>query len=97
MHIYVQSLCAFIFVTLNIYLFIMRFCSYNYKCQEVTICDVQARDRLQEASAVTQSGSEYPRTSNSFPRAGESVCCRPRNASQRKFPLIHGSACTHLC
>lgn len=28
----------------------MRFCSYNYECQEVTICGIQARDRLQEAS-----------------------------------------------
>lgn len=41
---------------------------------------------------VTQSGSEYSKTSSCLPRAGESVCPRPINTSQRKLPLIHGSA-----
>lgn len=41
---------------------------------------------------VTQSGSEYSKTSSCLPRAGESVCPRPINTSQKKLPLIHGSA-----
>lgn len=86
------TMCTYYFCDIKcifIYYEILIHITMNVKESPSVVCKLETH--------VTQCGSEYPRTSSYLPRAGESVCPRPRNTSQRKLPLVHGSAWRHLC